>query len=430
MKYLIWLAMAIALLGTSCALQSGAQSTVSAGAATPNLTAAPGALTIVPTIAETATPSTTTPSTFGSYDDPHDFRSFAARLDAAIQTADVRFFLDNVAFEDLKCEVDFPATSKPCAGKARGTLVQGIVAGVWASEGFGLDADGYDAFIREFLTKTDASAFDAYGDPRPRLYAYGIFKPEHRGSELTRETVQAFATRVTSESGVKIPGPGRSVLIVHVSFDGQRWRIVRLTVTPPLQQYPPSAALLDPSRPEAKEMLQYWRRWEPSPGLAPTKTAAPVRTATVKPSSVLENSVVTPEADRWKLFSSREHGFEFRYPESCRVAELDNSFNVGGRIELTILDAEGLELSEYVDRFAENRARNGDWMVESIRGEFLAGQAAMTVDYRFGGPKRFGTATFTLRNGNVFIWSLTAGGFTCDEPNVYGPIVSSFRFVR
>ncbi len=199
----------------------------------------------------------------GSYDDPHDFRSFAARLDRAIRTADVQFFLENVVFEDLKCDVDFPTPPKSCIGKPRGATVQGIISGVWASEGFGLDAEGYETFIREFLTNTDVSAVDDYGDPRPQLYAYGIFKPEHTASDIPRGTVQAFATRRSSGSGSKTPSPGRNVLIIHVGFNGKRWGITRLIVTPPLQQYPPAAALLDPTRPEAKEMLQYWRRWEP-----------------------------------------------------------------------------------------------------------------------------------------------------------------------
>ena len=151
-----------------------------------------------------------------------------------------------------------------------------------------------------------------------------------------------------------------------------------------------------------------------------------------KPETTRDNEVVAPAPDTrlWRLFSSQKHGFEFRYPESCQINESDDSLYAGGRIELAVIDSEGLGLADYVARVVDSRARNGGWTVESIKSGFLSGQEAATVEYRFGGQGRYGTATFTGRREKVYIWGFTAGGFTCDEPDVYGPILSSFRFTE
>jgi len=52
---------------------------------------------------------------------------------------------------------------------------------------------------------------------------------------------------------------------------------------------------------------------------------------------------------------------------------------------------------------------------------------AARVDYRFGSTNRFGTAIFIERKRQVYIWGLTAGAFSCDEPGAFNGIVSSFR---
>jgi len=165
---------------------------------------------------------------------------------------------------------------------------------------------------------------------------------------------------------------------------------------------------------------------EPTP-LRATAVATPVK---IEPTPVRATVVATPETGRWKQFSSKKYGVEFQYPESCKISEQDESLNVGGRIELSILESEGMGLSEYVTKFVKNKTEQADWTIESTKNETLGGQESRTVEYRFGGQKRFGTATFAVRGDKVYVWGLTAGGFTCDEPNVYGPILASFRFTK
>lgn len=160
-----------------------------------------------------------------------------------------------------------------------------------------------------------------------------------------------------------------------------------------------------------------------SPKATPTPSAVPA-TPAASPAA----AVATPQTDSWKEFSSDRFGFSFRYPSACEVAENDEAYYVGGRIELAVLDPQGLGLAAFVDRFMDGRVQDGSWRIDNTKSATLGGQAAITVDYRFGGPGRFGTATFTLKGGQIYVWGLTAGGFTCDEPQVYDTVVSSFRF--
>ncbi len=173
---------------------------------------------------------------------------------------------------------------------------------------------------------------------------------------------------------------------------------------------------------------------------APVATQAPLSTATVGAAIATTPTVVPSPASSpaapatvppsWKEFSNDKYGFAFRYPEACGVSEMDGSYYVGGRIELAVLDAERLSLGDYVDRFMAERAKSEDWEIENARSGSLGGQPATTIEYRFGGQKRFGTATFAIKDGKVFVWALTAGGFTCNEPDIYDQVVSSFRFTR
>ena len=215
-----------------------------------------------PSPTPTAEATVTRPRSIGSYDDRFDFRAFAARLDGAIATADTQFFLDNVTFQELSCDDEFLA---PCScpprspqemkqGIRTGASVLGIVVGIWQSEGFGLDAAGYEQFIREFLTNLGRGASDAYGDAEPKLYAYAVFRPEFQRPSSDLDTVHTIATRIAgphSDTSL-IPGPPleRGVLLIRAGFDGQRWSITGMTIGP--------LSFLDP----VDGVLQFWERWE------------------------------------------------------------------------------------------------------------------------------------------------------------------------
>jgi|GEM_PF-3258547 len=220
-----------------------------------------------PSPTPTASPPATPPLGIGSYADPYDFHAFAVQLAAAIAEADVQFFLDNVTFTELSCVQGLPSPPPSCAGQPPDTSVLGIPVGVFQSEGFGLDAVGYEEFVREFLTSYEVGASDAYGDAKPLLYAYAIFRPQFELPSTALETIQAIATRIVPGPEPRFPPPGRGVLLFGTSFDGPRWSITHLATGP-------SVGFLDPISPEAVlalgDVFQFWARWE---GSAPATEA-------------------------------------------------------------------------------------------------------------------------------------------------------------
>src|SRR5262249_8179158 len=121
-------------------------------------------------------------------------------------------------------------------------------------------------------------------------------------------------------------------------------------------------------------------------------------------------------------------GFEFHHPEACQVVAQPGSVEVGNRIELLTMDAGGLTLTQYVDQQLGRLVASNDWELEARQAETVGGRPAISIDYRFGGTRRFGSALFLERAGKVYIWNFTAGGFSCDEPDVYREVFASFQF--
>jgi hypothetical protein len=197
----------------------------------------------------------------GDYEDENGFVAFAEELDAAITAADAQFFFENTLYEDVECGVEFPAPPASCEGQPAGTFVQGILVGVFQSEGFGLEQAAYGQFIREFLTVYYKDApDDEYGGPRPRLYAYGHFTAEfvEVPPDSSAESVHAVATR-NAPRDVFPGGEDRSALYIGLNFVDSKWQITHLHIGP--------AAYLDPFSDEAAEVgadefFAFWRRWE------------------------------------------------------------------------------------------------------------------------------------------------------------------------
>ena len=146
---------------------------------------------------------------------------------------------------------------------------------------------------------------------------------------------------------------------------------------------------------------------------------------------VLSLATSTPSSRaNWRSYRSDQLGFEFTYPPACEVNQQDDGLSVGARIDLVVVYDNGVALGDYVDQLVEDKTRSGDWRLESKQAVVAGENNAIRVEYRFGGVGRYGTALFLQRGGRIYIWGFTAGASICDEPDVFGDVVSSFRFAN
>ena len=152
------------------------------------------------------------------------------------------------------------------------------------------------------------------------------------------------------------------------------------------------------------------------------------------------------ETDDWKVYRNEEYGFEFQYPQiydqedykSCRVSNVGESFYVGSRSSLDIVDSKGLDLATYVYEFIKEKEKKPyNWKIEPEEGATIGENGAHKISYRFGGTDRYGTASFFKKDGKIFIFSFSAGNFVCDyeagsifEFDVYDQMLSTFKFIK
>jgi len=211
-----------------------------------------------PSISAAASPA---PPAVGTFDDANDFRSFGALLNNALRTGDLDFFLDNAVFEDFTCPVPeaggFPAPPESCRDAGAGAIVPAINVGVEQSEGYLADEAQYRELIREFLEDFVPGSLDVFGEATPRVYAYGVIRPEFGGPAAGEDEVAAVAT------GIYPPIRGgdaqRQVRLFEATFVGNTWRITSVVLTPLLEH-------LDPTSPDAVaggfDSYKFWSRWD------------------------------------------------------------------------------------------------------------------------------------------------------------------------
>lgn len=133
------------------------------------------------------------------------------------------------------------------------------------------------------------------------------------------------------------------------------------------------------------------------------------------------------ETANWQTYQNGGYGFEIKHPKNsqCKFSETDKGSFSFGRIELNVTDSKGLDLVDYVDNFIKNNV----WTIATKENTITADTASVKVTYRFGGTNRYGEATFIENKGNIYTIGYTAGGFTCDEPQVFPQILSTFKFI-
>ena len=167
-------------------------------------------------------------------------------------------------------------------------------------------------------------------------------------------------------------------------------------------------------------------------------SAAPGATSPPLPSPTPTWSCVSAPT----TYHNAQFGFEFQYCSECTLTEQSEgghdfggrdlylSVIVGSRLELHVSDSGGLSLTDYVGQLTSHLKAGGTSIDSVMQAVPVGGADAVTVRYRFGGLGQYGEATFFERNGLVYDVGFTAGAFTCNEPQVYTGILSTFRFTE
>jgi hypothetical protein len=142
------------------------------------------------------------------------------------------------------------------------------------------------------------------------------------------------------------------------------------------------------------------------------------------------------------MYKNEQFKFEFLYFKDCTLTEQPEgatglaggpvrlSVIVGSRLELHVSDSGGMSLADHVSQVTGQLEARGASIDSVMPAAPVDGVEAVTIQYRFGGPGRYGEATFFERNGRVYDVGFTAGAFSCNEPQVYELVLSTFRFTE
>jgi hypothetical protein len=133
----------------------------------------------------------------------------------------------------------------------------------------------------------------------------------------------------------------------------------------------------------------------------------------------------SPTLGAWGRFFDPELGLSFEYPAiyehfGCGPNLVSNpggglDLHLGHRIILHIEQTDLIDPEALNEEFIRTHIPDASAQVISTTKTKLGGQAAVRVEYRFGGPVRYAESTFAIYKGYLYQLDFSAGDF-CDLP--------------
>lgn len=192
----------------ACSDNGGSRSSV-----TPSPFGSPSTITPVATASPTPQPSSLATPNLSAFDQP-GFRDFAAAFQAAVESNDTQFFIDNAYFQTFDCSTPDGHTPAPgvCYGMGLPPPGPGIAVGAWASEGGVLTQAQYASMIENEMSSSRAAGEVPYALGK----AVRGFDETDSGIDLAVQDV-AFTGQTQSPE---------MLLVFRVDVVDGEWRIV------------------------------------------------------------------------------------------------------------------------------------------------------------------------------------------------------------
>jgi len=146
----------------------------------------------------------------------------------------------------------------------------------------------------------------------------------------------------------------------------------------------------------------------------------------------IEKFKTKDETADWKTYINEKYGFSIKYPADTQCGHFSENSNGDfnfGMIEMAVLDSGGLSLSNFVDNYLSQNITRFN-IIDSKKQVSINAGNAVTVTYRFGGTNKYGEMTFLKNNANIYAVGFTAGGFDCNEPQIFPQMLSTFKFIK
>ena len=218
-------------------------------------------VTSEPEVTPEPTPAATPAPETGGMD---GFRTFAPQIEQAIANKDAQFFIDRARFTEFTCPGEPGLAPRACDGQPAGTVIGGLEAGYWRSEGQIVPTEEYPQWLERYFGGGRGDLSDPYGNGSVSLYAV---------AELSIGVFSAVTTYIADDNPNALgyyEEPSRESRRFDFEFENGRWQLVGEVVE--LARIEPSGGWGDegPPAPEwlsgdCTDCYDYWERWDGAP---------------------------------------------------------------------------------------------------------------------------------------------------------------------